>query len=106
LPVLPVFVATFNDNPSANSLRAMLPLTINMIELNNNEKYYNLPTNSSVGGDIKSGDLTLYGSNTPVLFYKNFNTPYSYTQLGYIDNSSGLAAALGKGNVVVNLKNN
>ena len=105
-----VFVATLNDNPSANAFKSMLPLSINMTELNNNEKYYdlpaNLPTNSSAGGDIKAGDLTLYGSNTLVLFYKNFNTSYSYTKLGYIDNASGLAKALGDGNVVVKFENN
>ncbi|MDF2475182.1 MAG: hypothetical protein K0S24_665 [Sphingobacterium sp.] len=105
-----VFAATLNDSPSAYAFKVMLPLTINMIELNNNEKYYNLPinltANSSIGGDIKTGDLTLYGSSTLVLFYKNINTSYSYTKLGYIDNPSGLATALGKGNVVVKFENN
>lgn len=105
-----VFTATLYDNPSANALKEMFPLTINMSELNNNEKFYNLPnslpTNSSVGGDIKVGDLTLYGNNTLVFFYKNFNTTYSYTKLGYVDNPSGLAAALGNGNVVVKFENN
>lgn len=105
-----VFTAILYDNPSANALRAMFPLTINMTELNNNEKYYdlpnNLPTNSSIGGDIKVGDLTLYGNNTLVLFYKSFNTSYSYTKLGYIENPIGLATALGNGNVIVKIENN
>lgn len=105
-----VFTATLYDNPSARALSANFPLTIKMAELNNNEKYYDLPnslpTNASVGGNIKVGDLTLYGSNTLVLFYKSFNTSYSYTKLGYIDNPSGLATAVGKGNVVVKFENN
>jgi len=105
-----VFTATLYDNPSARALSANFPLTINMAELNNNEKYYDLPnslpTNSSVGGNIKVGDLTLYGSNTLVLFYKSFNTSYRYTKLGYVDNPSGLATALGNGNVVVKFENN
>jgi hypothetical protein len=105
-----VFTAMLYDNPSARALSANFPLTINMAELNNNEKYYDLPnslpTNSSVGGNIKVGDLTLYGSNTLVLFYKSFNTSYSYTKLGYVDNPSGLATALGNGNVVVKFENN
>ncbi|MFC4142662.1 cyclophilin-like fold protein [Pedobacter mendelii] len=105
-----VFTATLHDNPSANAFKARFPLTLNMTELNNNEKYYDfsksLPTNASVGGDIKVGDLTLYGDNTLVLFYKSFNTSYSYTRLGYVDNPTGLAAALGTGNVVVKFENN
>lgn len=105
-----VFTATFYDNPSAAALKAMLPLTIDMTELNGNEKYYNfpgpLPVNASVGGDIKAGDLTLYGNNVMVLFYKSFNASYSYTKLGYIDNPAGLADALGAGNVVVKFENN
>lgn len=105
-----IFTATLYDNASANEFKARLPLTINMIELNGNEKYYNFlspfPTNASVGGDIKVGDLTLYGNNVLVLFYKSFNTAYSYTKLGYVDNPTGLATALGNGNVVVKFENN
>ena len=105
-----VFTATLYDNPSATAFKALFPLTINMTELNNNEKYFDLPNplpiNASVGVDIKVGDLTLYGSNTLVLFYKSFNTSYSYTKLGYVDNPTGLAKALGNGNVVVKFENN
>ena len=105
-----VFTATLYNNPSAAALKAMLPLTINMTELNGNEKYYDspgsIPANASVGGDIKAGDLMLYGNNVLVLFYKNFNTTYSYTKLGYIDNPAGLATALGAGNVAVKFENN
>lgn len=105
-----VFTATFYDNPSATAFKAMLPLTIDMTELNGNEKYYNfsnpLPTNASVGGNIKVGDLTLYGNNVLVLFYKSFNTSYSYTKLGYVDDPVGFATALGAGNVVVKFESN
>lgn len=99
------FTATLLDNNSAKAFQEILPLTINMVELNNNEKYYDLPnslpTNSSNPGTIKNGDLMLYGSKTLVLFYKTFSTSYSYTKLGAIDDVTGLASALGSGNVSV-----
>ncbi len=105
-----VFTATLYGNPSASAFKARLPLTIDMTELNGNEKYYDLPsplpTNASVGGNIKAGDLTLYGNDVLVLFYKSFNTSYNYTKLGQIDNPTGLITALGTGNVVVKFENN
>ena len=105
-----VFTATFYDNPSANAFKASLPLSINMTELNGNEKYYDLPnplpTNASAGGDLKVGDLMLYGNNVLVLFYKNLNTTYNYTKLGYLDNPNGLASALGAGNITVKFEIN
>ena len=99
------FTATFYDNATAIAFKAKLPMTINMTDLNGNEKYYDLPndlpTNSSNPGTIQSGDLMLYGSNTLVLFYKTFSTSYGYTRLGRIDKPSGLAATLGSENVTV-----
>ncbi|MNX61294.1 hypothetical protein D3C86_922250 [compost metagenome] len=99
------FTATLLDNNSAKAFKEMLPLTINMSELNGNEKYYDfpnsLPTNSSNPGTIKNGDLMLYGSKTLVLFYQSFSTSYSYTKLGTIDDATGLASALGSGNATV-----
>lgn len=100
-----VFIATLNDNATTAAFKAKLPMTINMKELNGNEKFFdfafNLPTNASNLGTIQNGDLMMYGANTLVLFYKTFSTSYSYTRLGRIDNPSGLATALGTGNVTV-----
>jgi hypothetical protein len=99
------FTATLMENNSAKAFKEMLPMTINMRELNSNEKYYDLPnslpTNSSNPQTIKNGDLMLYGSKTLVLFYKTFSTSYSYTKLGSIDDVASLASALGTGNVTV-----
>ena len=99
------FTATVHNNATATAFKAKLPLTINMSELNGNEKYFdlpdNLPTNASNPGTIQTGDVMLYGSNTLVLFYKTFPTLYNYSRIGHIDNPSGLAAALGSGNITV-----
>lgn len=99
------FTATLYDNATASEFRSILPMAVKMVELNGNEKYADLsrslPTNASNPGTIKTGDLMLYGSSTLVLFYKTFSTTYSYTRLGRIDDVTGLAAALGSGNVTV-----
>ena len=99
------FSATLYDNATAAAFKSMLPLTVNMVELNGNEKYVDLPrklpTNASNPGTIKKGDLMLYGSSTLVLFYKTFSTTYSYTPLGRIDDIGALADAVGSGNVTV-----
>ena len=102
------FKATLYDNSTATAFKAMLPLTVNMIELNGNEKYINLsrslPTNVSNPGTIQNGDLMLFGPSTFVLFYKTFSTSYSYTKLGRIDDVTGLVSALGSNNINVSFE--
>lgn len=103
-----VFSVTLENNATVTALKALLPLTVGMVEMNGNEKYYylpdDLPTASSSPGAIRAGDLMLYGSSCLVLFYESFRTSYSYTRLGRVDDPSGLFAALGTGNVTVTLE--
>lgn len=99
------FNATLKDNQTVAKLKTLLPLTVNMTELNGNEKYHHLstplPTDAISPGTIQSGDLMLYGDNSLVLFYKSFKTSYTYTRLGRIDDPSSLDAAVGAGDVSV-----
>ena len=78
------------DNETVKSFLKLLPLDLVMNELNGNEKYYyldkTLPTNSYNPNKIEAGDVMLYGNNCIVIFYKSFNTTYSYTKIGHIDN--------------------
>ncbi|MGN5477946.1 cyclophilin-like fold protein [Cupriavidus basilensis] len=93
------FAITLTDGPAARQFAALLPLTLDMTELNGNEKYAQLPTtlstNANRPGTIHNGDLVLYGSDTVVVFYLTFHTTYSYTPLGRVDDPAGLAKALG-----------
>jgi hypothetical protein len=99
------FTATLENNATAKAFTEMLPLTLNMKELNANEKFAelpkSLPTNQYNPGTIEVGDILLYGSSTIVVFYQKFDTPYGYTRIGKVDNMEGLEAALGKGNVKI-----
>lgn len=77
------------DNETVNGLVKLFPLEVTMKTLNENEVYVyldeKLPTNSSNPKTIHSGDVMLYGDNCLVIFYKTFNTSYSYTKIGHID---------------------
>ena len=100
------FAATLEDNETAKAFVKQLPLTVDMSELNGNEKYNYLPSNlradtSSSPGKISEGDLMLYDNNCLVLFYKTFSTSYSYVKIGHIDNTTDLNKALGSGGVKV-----
>lgn len=99
------FRATLDDSETGRAFAALLPMTVSMTELNGNEKYYDLPqplpTASYRPGTIHAGDLLLWGSSTAVLFYETFSSPYSYTRIGRIADPTGLAEAVGRGNVTV-----
>ena len=99
------FAITLTDTPAARAFAARLPLTLEMGELNGNEKHAELsnalPTNASRPGTIRNGDLMLYGSNTLVVFYSTFDSSYSYTRLGRVDDPAGLPLSLGRRGVRV-----
>jgi hypothetical protein len=101
---------TLADNDAARAFAAMLPITLDMPDLNGNEKHVELPkalpANASRPGTIRSGDLMLYGSRTLVLFYLTFDSSYSYTRLGRVDDATGLAQTLGRGNARIAFSRN
>ncbi|KQW41841.1 MULTISPECIES: cyclophilin-like fold protein [Pseudomonas] len=101
---------TLADNAAARALVALLPLTLDMSDLNRNEKYATLPqalpAKANQPGTIRNGDLMLYGSDTLVVFYTNFNSTYAYTRLGQVDDTAKLAQALGRRSVQVTFSKN
>ena len=95
------YIINLEDNETAKKFIEFLPLELNMSELNGNEKYVNLDKklaeNSVNPGRINAGDVMLYGDDCLVIFYKSFDTTYSYTKIGHIDNLPDL----GNGNITV-----
>lgn len=85
-----IYEVTILDNETTKAFINKLPQEFNMQELNDNEKYvyldYELPANSINPKQITKGDIMLYGNDCLVIFYKSFETNYSYTKIGHIDN--------------------
>lgn len=98
------YIINLEDNETVKSFIELLPLDFNMQELNGNEKYVyldkSLPTSSSNPRRINAGDVMLYGNNCLVIFYKSFDTSYSYTKIGHIDDLGNL----GNGSISVKIK--
>jgi hypothetical protein len=99
------FSATLVDTDAARAFADRLPLTMDMTDVNSNEKASELaaalPGQANNPGTIHNGELMLYGSNTMVLFYESFDTPYAYTRIGRLDAPDGLSEVLGPGDVTV-----
>ena len=77
----------------------LLPITLDMAELNRNEKHAKLPrclpTDPARPGKIRAGDVLLYGNDTLVVFYETFHSSYRYTRIGRIEDNAGLSRTLG-----------
>lgn len=97
------FTVTLEDNATVEALKERLPMTLDMSELNGNEKYhylsFSLPTDPYSPGKIQAGDIMLYGDDCLVVFYESFSTSYSYTRIGRIDDATRLRTAVGAGDV-------
>ena len=97
------FVAKVEDTATGRAFMEKLPLTLDMAELNGNEKYcygVTLPTAAQYCDRIEPGDLMLYGSDCLVLFYGTAGG-YSYMRIGKLTSTDGLAKAVGKGAATV-----
>lgn len=99
------FAVALADTEAAHAFVAQLPLTLDMPDLNGNEKHVKLPkplpASATRPGTIRNGDLMLWGADTLVVFYLTFDSRYSYTRLGRIEDSAALPQVLGRGPVRV-----
>ena len=88
------YIIELENNDTVNEFIKILPQEFIMDELNGNEKFVymnnSLTTNSYNPNHIVKGDVMLYGNNCLVIFYKSFDTSYSYTKIGHIDNLDNL----------------
>lgn len=102
------FSALLYDSETTRALLKNMPMTLEMNELNGNEKYFDLPvslpTEARNPHSIRAGDLMLYGGSCLVLFYESFSTSYEYTPLGFLEDPAGLGEALGSGSAEVSFQ--
>ena len=97
------FKADIEDTETGKAFIGKLPLSLDMSELNGNEKYcygVSLPRDDKYYNSIASGDLMLYSGSCIVLFYGSAGG-YSYTRIGRLVSTEGLKEALGTGSVKV-----
>ena len=93
------FTATIEGSETGKAFIQRLPMTLEMSELNGNEKYcygVALPHNDSRYDRIEAGDIMLYSGDCVVLFYGPAGG-YNYTRIGKIEDITGLADVLGRG---------
>ena len=95
-------------NETVFELIKLFPMQISMRDLNSNEKYTylekNLKTSPVIPERIKKGDIKLYQNNCLVIFYEDFKNAYTYTDLGYIEESESIKEELKKEEVIVLLE--
>lgn len=97
---------TWEDNPSVNALKELLPLDINMHEFGGFEQTG--PIGSSIVRndsqiDVVPGDIVLYNGNAISVFYNE--SSWSYTRLGHVNLNKGeLNNLLNKESVTFSLR--
>ena len=99
------YTLLLENNAAAEAFCAFCPATLQMQELNGNEKYTYLeedfPSAPESVGEIHAGDLMLFGSSCVVLFYESFHSSYSYTPIGHLEDAEDLREAIDAGSVQI-----
>lgn len=102
-----IFAARFYDNASVRVLLEQMPFSLDMNDYAGQEKVvglsYDLPGAATERpATISTGELYLWSGNQLVFFYTTFSNSYGgYVRIGYVEDTAGLASALGSGSVTV-----
>ena len=96
--------ATSESNKAAQNFLTHLPLTIEMSDINENEKrgytYFKLATEAKKLGKIEIGDILLSGDSYVIIATQTFKSSDKYTKIGHIQNFGSIP----KGNVTAVIK--
>ncbi len=84
------YTATSESTKAAENFLNNLPLSLEMIEINENEKrgytYFKLATDAKKLGKVEIGDILLSGDSYVIIATKTFKTSDKYTKIGHIQN--------------------
>ncbi len=96
---------TWEENPSVEALRELMPLTIQMSMYGGFEQVGSIGqsiTRNDAQTTTGPGDIVLYSGNQIVIFYGS--NSWAYTRLGHVDLSQQeMSALLGKGDVSITI---
>lgn len=98
------FTAVLAENEAARELADMLPLTLTLSDYGGFEKVGPLGARLTASNrqlTTRAGDIVLYSGNQIVMFYGS--NSWSYTPLARVEDLTGWAEALGRGDVTVRL---
>ena len=97
--------AKVEKNKTAKMFLEQLPLTMEMQDYNENEKfgylYTKFKTDSKTIRKIHAGDILLYGENTLVVAFKTFKSNDTCTLIGHIEDIDELSN--GSINIIFNV---
>lgn len=92
------FELFLENNASAQAFSELLPLELEMVDVNGNEKFYlladHLPSQERCSCLIKAGDLLLCQTNELTFFYDDSKTCFKYTYLGHVKDSQNFRKAM------------
>ena len=95
----------WEENPSVEALREILPLTIQMSMYDGFEQVGSIGqsiTRNDTQITTAPGDIVLYSGNQVVIFYGS--NSWAYSRLGYVDLSQKeMTELLGKGDVTISI---
>ncbi len=98
------FEAHIYDNPAGKALMSMMPLKM-LMSGESGERCCilnkSLPALTSKTDTIAAGKIMLFGTDNLLIFCRNTDARYSYTEIGYIRDPSHLSSAFGNGDAAV-----
>lgn len=98
------FEACIYNTPAGRAFAAMMPLKVLMSGESGERSCTlnkSLPALTSKTDTIAAGEIMLFGTDNLLIFCRNTDARYSYTEIGYIRDPSRLSTAFGNGEVTV-----